>query len=257
MLPQSTNLDADKIWTNLEIQRFLRDESWPAFSEYARTHSAGEVAAQISARVRLLVDFEIHRRKIFWVDESLVYFLVKTDLDVTGAELRAPFPTFGLVFTDRLTLSLAKRMLSMDKVSPLAGYLLRVATVYHSEDRRVVLVAFALDALAADPPHLSIHEIPLADNRAISHALDELAPKAHPGTLNSLASESQPLRALLHITINAVLYATGVAPKFRRSASGWVRNASHSTLLRWPSVPKTCISFRIKLKSLMYANFRH
>jgi hypothetical protein len=226
----STILDADEIRANPEIQRFFRHKGW-ASPESVGAESAGEVARPMSAPARVLINFEIHRRKIFWVDESLVYMLAKTDLDVTGAEMRVPFSSFALVFTDRHTLSLAERMLSREKASPLAGCLLKVATVYimeeRREDRRVISVAFALDALGADPPHFSIHEIPLVDDRPIRQALDELAPRPQTGTLGSLAPEPKPLRALLHITINAILYATsaGVAPEFRRSAE--LRDSKH------------------------------
>jgi hypothetical protein len=175
----STILTADEIRTNLEIERFVRGRCEHAGPENPHADSGAEGTAQMFARVRLLANFELHRRKIFWVDESLAYMLAKTDLDVTAAEVRVPFPSFALVFMDRHTLSLAERTLSFNGVSPLAGHFLRVATVYITEecreDDRVMSVAFALDALGADTPDLVTQEIPLAGNRLISEILDDLS----------------------------------------------------------------------------------
>ena len=90
--------------------------------------------------------------------------LSKTDLDLTGGELRAPFPCFAMVFTDRFTLSLAGRRLSLDGQCPIAGHFLKVATVFVVEDgsdsNRSLRVGFALDALGADPPYLVTYEVP-------------------------------------------------------------------------------------------------
>ena len=88
----------------------------------------------LTAHIELIINFELHRRKTFWVDESLAYMLAKTDLDVPGSDLRVPFACFALVFTDRYVLSLAERMLSADPKSPVSGYFLRVATVYLREE---------------------------------------------------------------------------------------------------------------------------
>src|SRR5207244_1024108 len=148
-----TILDADEIQRDAEIQRFLLEECGAPYAKDTHAGSAGETAVGLSECVRPLVNFEIHRRKIFWVDESLAYMLAKTDLDVTGAEVRVPFPSFALVFTDRYTLSLAERMLSADRASRLGGYLLKVATVYVTEecgkDRRAISLTYAFDALGA------------------------------------------------------------------------------------------------------------
>ena len=48
----------------------------------------------------ILANFELHLRKIFWVDEGLAWMLGATGLDVTGDALRPPFTSFALVFSD-------------------------------------------------------------------------------------------------------------------------------------------------------------
>lgn len=210
-----TILTAGDIRANLEVWQFLRGRP-PAVDAGA----SGGAAADLEAHIRFIVNFELHRRKTFWVDESLAYMLANTELDVTGSELRMPFPCFAVVFTDRAVLSLAERMLSADRRCPLAGHFLRVATVYVTEERlaeeRVVRLGLALDALGADPPHLVVHEIPLADDGEVQRHLEELAPRI---VTDPPVADSSPLRGLLHVTLNAILYATsaGVEPKLQGS----------------------------------------
>jgi hypothetical protein len=45
--------------------------------------------------------------------------LVKTNLEIPGSDLRSPFASFALVFTDRFVLSLGERMLSVEPECPL------------------------------------------------------------------------------------------------------------------------------------------
>ncbi len=52
-----------------------------------------------------VLSYQLHRRKTFWVDESLAFMLACTRLDVRGEGLRLPFPSFALVFNDRETLA--------------------------------------------------------------------------------------------------------------------------------------------------------
>ncbi len=127
-----TVLRADGFRANLDLQRFLRE--WEGKQSRPEGAPADRPPA-LSPLLRVMVNFELHRRKTFWVDASLAYMLDHTDLDVAGRELRVPFPSCALVFTDRHVLSLAERMLAGDRSCPLSGQLLRVATVYVTEER--------------------------------------------------------------------------------------------------------------------------
>jgi len=159
----TTVLSADDEAVDLEIQRFVR--------------AHGAAAAPY---LRLMVDFELYRRKTFWVAESLAYMLDQTELDVVGRELRVPFAVFTLVFTDRHVLALAERLLAASGDTPLAGHLalaerllaasgdtplaghlLRIVTVQVVQrqrgDARELEICFACDALGtrstrAGPP---------------------------------------------------------------------------------------------------------
>ena len=78
-----------------------------------------------------------------------------------------------------------------------------------------------LVAIGADAPHLAAQEVPLPDDRRIGETLNDLVPRPPIGTGEFDAIEAQPLRALLHIVINAILYATsaGVALELKPGAA--------------------------------------
>jgi hypothetical protein len=186
---------------DLEAQRFLR---------VARSaNDSGSEPAVSRPYLRLMVNHELHRRKTFWVDASLAYMLGHTELDVLGRELRAPFASFALVFTDRHVLSLLERVLSREPACPLAGYILRVATVYVREVRegeeRSLELQFACDALGADLPHLLSFVLPLPEERQVAATVDALVPRAIASTD---APDMNPRRGLLRVAINAILYTT-------------------------------------------------
>jgi hypothetical protein len=204
-------LSAGDFDADLELQRFLREHKGAA----NESGTEGSVAAPY---LRRMVNFDLHRRKAFRVDEALSYMLGQTDLDVVGRELRVPFASFALVFTDRHVLSMAERELAMEDDCPLSGQILRVATVYVTEerrgDKRQLDVCFALDALGADLPVLLRHEIPLEDEVPVQSYLDAVAPLP---LIEPQPADASPLRGLLRTTVNAILYATsaGVEPERR------------------------------------------
>jgi hypothetical protein len=198
----TTVLSADDEAVDLEIQRFVR--------------TGGSAAAPY---LRLMIDFELYRRKTFWVAESLAYMLDQTELDVVGRELRVPFAVFTLVFTDRHVLAFGERLLAASGDSPLAGHLLRIATVQVAQrrrgDARELEICFAFDALGADLPVLVRHVITLSDEVPVQAYLDAIAPLP---AIDPPPPDTSPIRGLLRTTINAILYATSasVEPEHRR-----------------------------------------
>jgi hypothetical protein len=198
----TSSLSAQEFAVDIELQRFLREHTGAAND----SGGEGSVAAPY---LRLMVNFDLHRRKAFWVDEALGYMLGHTDLDVTGSELRVPFASFAVVFTDRHVLSLAERVLSREENCPSSGHILRVATVYvteeHRGDQRVLDITFALDALGADLPALVRHEVVLDDGAPVQRYLDAVAPLP---VVEPMPVDANPVRGLLRTTINAILYAT-------------------------------------------------
>ncbi len=199
----------DDITADLDLQRFVRDHS-------------PEQAAGISLAAHLpwMLDFELHRKKTFWVDGALSYLLGQTDFAVLGDDLRVPFPSFALVFTDRYALSLAERLVASNARSPIRGHILRVMTVYVTEEQappdRVLHLRFAVDALGADPPQVIEHAVrvrPLAPVELPSSP----APRAVLTDGEPVLPAQRPLPGLVHLALNAILYSTsaGVEPQLR------------------------------------------
>ena len=197
---------AEQLEADLEVQRLLRD--LPAANP-------GQCEPeQAPARLLCMANLELHHRKIFWVDEALTFMLAQTDLEVVGQDLRLPFPAFALVFTSREVLSLAERLVARDQKCPLAGHMLRVVTVYITERRagaaRALHLAFALDTLGADLPYLVEQDLQLVEDTQVE------LPGAGPPVLldgEQAAQPRRPLPGLLHVTLNAILYATSAGVK--------------------------------------------
>jgi hypothetical protein len=198
-----TTAGEEELRRDLGLQRFLRQ---------------GDDAALAAPYLLLMVNFELHRRKVFWVDAALSYMLENTDIDVPESELRVPFPSFALVFTDRHALSLGERLLSHRAAVPMRGHILRVLTVYvteqHGQGGRALDVVLALDALGADLPSLIRHSIPAEGDGSLRSFLESVAPGP---SLSHQERGTNVERALLRLVVNAILYATsaGVTPEVR------------------------------------------
>ena len=198
----------DELRLNLELQRFLRELP------------AQEGRPPLGPYLHRMVDFALQRKKSFWVDEALAFMLSETDIDLRASELRVPFPSFALVFTDRHVLSMAERLLAKRPECPVKGHYLKVATVFvteheHGDEHRSLDVCFALDAQGADLPVLVEHVVPLDGEALVQAHLDSVAPLA----MEDAQAHTNPLRGLLQVVINAVLFATsaGVDVETRRA----------------------------------------
>jgi hypothetical protein len=220
----STTLTEAELSLDLALQRFLRREATSA-------GEAGPEAALAAPYLPLMVNLDLHRRKLFSVDAALSYMLENTEVDVAGRELRTPFPSFAIVFADRHTLSLGERLLARRSDDPLRGQILRVVTVYvterHGGEERILSIAFAFDALGADLPSLVHYEVPAGDAQSLRAFLDSVAPRA---VAEPEVRDSSPARGLLRLVLNTVLYATsaGVTPE-ARSLTRRARPAGSST----------------------------
>ena len=220
----STTLTEEELSLDLALQRFLRREQTSA-------GEAGPEVALAAPYLPLMVNFDLHRRKLFWVDAALSYMLENTEVDVAGRELRTPFPSFAIVFTDRHALCLGERLLARRPDDPLRGQILRVVTAYVTERPggagRVLSIAFAFDALGADLPSLVRYEVPAGDAQSLRAFLDSVAPRV---VAEPEVRDSSPARGLLRLVLNAVLYATsaGVTPE-ARSLTRRARPAGSST----------------------------
>jgi len=195
--------------SDLAVRRLLNTERERLKKDGLAGRPIQDAVVRLERQLLTAVNFELHRRKTFWVDDALAYMLAHTSLDAVGDEMRVPFPSFALVFTDRGTLSLAERLLARDAGCPLAGYLIRVATVFVTEERRergrVLHLAFAFDALGADPPYLVEHDVVLSPDERVRLPDQVEEPVIVEG---ETVARTRPLPGLVHLVLNAILYAT-------------------------------------------------
>lgn len=209
-------VEAEDLALDLGLERLVRDHrravATDADSETATSHDG-----LLRAYVELLANFELHRRKVFWVSDPLSWALGATRLDAGGDLLKPPFASFALVFTDRYALGLAEKMLSREPQARLRGRMLRVLTVYVTRARdhgasSTLRVTLACDALDGDWPYLVARNLKISDDRRIDEILAQSWPDALHDELDSL-HDCVPLRDLLHLVMSAVLYATSAGAR--------------------------------------------
>ncbi len=79
----------DKLRSDAQVQQWLRD-------------GAGCLRPDVLLTLLdFYCNFEMQRRKTFWVDESLAWMLAHTQVDAEGRLFRLPFPSCVPVYTDR------------------------------------------------------------------------------------------------------------------------------------------------------------
>lgn len=214
---KTTVVEPGELDVNVSVRRFLQESQGAANDDAARCWTPD----QLRAHLPYLVNFELHRRKAFWVDEALTWQLTQTDLTALGAELRVPFPSFAIVFTDRRALSLGERLLARQDGCPIAGHFLEAVTVYVTEyvdgSTRTLSLCFAFDALGADLPQLVTQELVLGDETDVGKLVASQGPPVV--VCDPPVEDVSPLRGLLQIVVNAILYATsaGVEPVLRKA----------------------------------------
>ncbi len=157
------------------------------------------------------VNFELHRRKLFFVDAALAWLLSRTSLDIEGRTLRLPFPCFGMAFTDRATLEIAEALLQKDG-GILAGHRLQILTVYAKRSpappgRSGLSLSLVFDARAGQWPYLLGRELCFAEDDDLDCILD-----SHFADVDQTRSgevfKLPEMRKLVHLSVNAILYAT-------------------------------------------------
>ncbi|XYI02077.1 SEC-C metal-binding domain-containing protein [Sorangium sp. So ce1128] len=198
---------------DLGFQRLVRASVQDTREDGASAPVAAAGGALLASWARILADFEVHLRKVFWVDEGLSWMLGATALDVTGEALRAPFTSFALVFTDRYALGLAERLLAEDPSARLRGRILSVLTVYVTasaagDERTDLRLAFAADARDGGWPELVERDLVVPRDARIAELLGFLSPGDEHGEELATLVASPPLRGLLGLVVNAILYAT-------------------------------------------------
>ncbi len=205
----------------------------------------GYDAAHVDADANLLgtylwsfLNFELHHRKLFWVDESLAWMLAETRLDIEGRELRLPFPSFAIAFTDRDTLEVAEACLRRDDACYLRGATLKILTVHVTrvtqpdDDRStgIELAFFFDDGSGRDWPYIIGRSLLVQADARLDEILASHFPDVDPSALSDIF-QSDELRRLVHLVINAILFTTSCQEPWRvlkspvaqaaQKATGW------------------------------------
>lgn len=157
------------------------------------------------------INYEIGDRKAFWVDGGLAELLTETTLDISGDVLKLPFPSCAFLFDDPRTLELVDRLRSMAGSTRTAPFLMLTVYVFpipRDLGETGLRVAFLADAFDGEWPYLVTREVPLEGKRNLDEILSSHPEPDEPSRSADPFFDSEEMRALLHLVINAVLYAT-------------------------------------------------
>jgi hypothetical protein len=217
------------------FQDFVEDHARAVYRGGYQQAEAVHEANLLGHYVCFAVNFELHRRKVFWVDDALAWMLAQTTLDIEGRALKLPFPAFALVFQDQATLELFERVLRYHPTSDIAGERVRILSVYvargaESEAGQEIDVNFVADARSGKWPYLLGRSIFVRPDDNLKDILESRAPGVDLKTLD-MQFRSEEMRSLVHLVVNAILYAT---------------SASDS----WPLVPSPATLVKTKARGL-------
>ncbi len=158
-----------------------------------------------------MANFELHRRKVFWVDESLAWMLRQTDLDVPGQLIQLPFPAFVLAFTDHETLDLSLPLLRdvrpVDEERTIHLITLYVVLGAEGDDGREYRFTFLFDAFDGQWPYLLSRSLWVRPQDRLDEVLDSHCPDVDAERLDPVFKAPE-LKKLLHLAINSILYTT-------------------------------------------------
>ena len=206
----------EELAADLGVRRFLEDSARQIHAQGASAENAVSSANLLGMHIEYACNFELHRRKIFWVEEGLVWMLSRTNLDIVGDALRPPFACFALVFADRDTLALAERLLSKEDPCTHRGRLLQVLTVYVVEFQDVgargLRLIMTFDDLSEDWPYLLCRDLRIDADAHLDTLLESRFPDVDPQQRDPVF-DSLLFKRILKRVLNAILYATsaGVA----------------------------------------------
>jgi len=181
-------------------------------SGYSREYAIAD-AELLGTHLFYALNHELHRRKTFWVDEGLAWMLAETDLDISGACLELPFPAFALVFLDPGTLDLAESLLSQVPDCPLSNEPVTILTMYITRITSAepgvqgLNLNLLFDSRKDCWPYLLSRDLRIQEDDHLDAILDSSAPDVDPQERDPVFLLPE-LKKLVHIAINAILYAT-------------------------------------------------
>lgn len=206
---ESTILDPPQLLQRSTLGDFLTRHAGALLASGWSRDAALDDADLLSIHAFSIVTYELHRRKTFWVDESLAFMLGCTRLDVRGEGFRLPFPGFALVFTDRETLGLAEAVARTDPSASVCGLPLRGLTVYATQLPATgtalgLHLAFLLDADTDSWPWLITRDLEIRTDDTLDDIIESrFADARNPDPV----FRSTELRQLVQLVVNAILFA--------------------------------------------------
>jgi hypothetical protein len=180
--------------------------------EFIRNNAGRLSPGTLLDHLEFYCNYELQRRKTFWVDESLAWMLANTHVDAESRLFRLPFPSYVLVYTDRHTLGVAERALASDENCPLRGQMLAVLCAYILElgpDGSRIKAGLTFDAFAGQPPHLLSWELHVDPHETLDKIVGDALARAK-------TRSAGLFRPLLDAVINATLYTTSAGFKIEQ-----------------------------------------
>jgi len=115
-LGEQATVRREDVEDDAELGRFLTSsaEGGMLVGCFSR-RAAAQQAALLANHLLYFINFEYHRRKVFWTSPPLAWMLARTRLDIDGELLKPPFASCAFVFTDPESLALAEALLEADE----------------------------------------------------------------------------------------------------------------------------------------------
>ncbi|MBF0433013.1 MAG: hypothetical protein HQK83_17150 [Fibrobacteria bacterium] len=162
--------------------------------------------------LRYMVNFTLHRRKTFWIEESLAWMFHRTELDIEGECLRLPFPSCLYVFSDAPSLELATNVLQQDPDGDLQDETVKICSCYMNqivfEDGASELeVNWLFDAQLPEWPYLLSRNLYIHPHDDLDTILHSHCPDVAPENRDAIYTHPE-LKKLLHLALSSVLYST-------------------------------------------------
>lgn len=196
------------------VQALLHEHAYALVARGWTQEDAASDANMLGAHLFYLVNFALHGKRTFWIDEALAWMLSETELDIIGRCLRLPFPAFAFVLTDPGSLELGESFLSEEEDCPLRGQPLRSICAYVTreepsgeEEPQAVCVSFLFDARGDRWPYLVTRSLFIHPDQHLEAILDSRSPHVDEAARDPVFSAPE-LKKLVHLVINAILYAT-------------------------------------------------
>ena len=206
------------------VRLFLEDYALRLHRRQVHAETAMDEADLLGHHLFYMINFDLHHRKLFWVDESLAWMLRQTRLDIRGDLVRLPFPSLAVVFTDRGRLDLGERLLLLDRTCEIRGQRLRILTVYvtrvptAADEAAGINLSMVFDSQTGSWPYLLGRDLYVRPDDNLEQILDSRFPSVQVSSLDPLFTAAE-LKRLVHLVLNSILYATSAGVQWNLRTS--------------------------------------